>query len=425
MPKAPLPHPSVGDWWTLYDAGLPEVLRWAADKHVEFPGTTHAYCLSTNNRTPPEDVLRRAASTRAAKDRALRATRRETLWAGKDVPPLRTPVALLFPGQGSQTVGMLKVRFTVGEHKMGRFFFFHACLFVCTLRNPQRMMTQASLHLPAVKAMVATASAVLGYDLEALCLHGPSERLDATEHAQPALLVANLAAVELLRSTRPDVADRVSAVAGLSLGEYAALCHAGVLRFEDALRVVKVRGEAMAEAARNGKHGMLSVVGLSDSVLLLLCEEARTRSSSPGVCEVANRLFPQGRVVSGDDDLLTWLEAQALKRGALKTRRLAVSGAFHTQRMAPARTALERVLRDVEVHPPRVTVYSNVTGRPFEGDVRGLLARQVVEPVQWERTLRALMRDGKRELYETGPGKQIKGMVRRIDEELEVVSVQP
>lgn len=285
-------------------------------------------------------------------------------------------------------------------------------------------MSQASLHLPAVKSMVATASTVLGYDLEALCLEGPADRLDATEFSQPALLVADLAAVELLRSTHPEVIQRVSAVAGLSLGEYAALCHAGVLRFEDALRLVEVRGKAMAAAARDGKHGMLSVVGLSDSVLLALCEEVKRGQG--GVCEVANRLFPQGRVVSGDEELLNWLEAEALKRGALKTRRLKVSGAFHTQRMASARVALEAALNDVEVQAPRITVYSNVTGKPLEvDDVRVLLARQVVEPVQWERTLRALLHEGKRELYETGPGKQIKSMLRRIDEDLEVVNVQP
>lgn len=270
--------------------------------------------------------------------------------------------------------------------------------------------------------MLASANSILGYDLEALCLQGPASRLDATEYAQPALLVANLAAVELLRSTQPEVVARVSAVAGLSLGEYAALCHAGVLTFEDALRIVQVRGAAMAEAARVGAHGMLSVVGLPDSALTQLCQEAASRG---GVCEVANRLFPQGRVVSGDDELLTWLEKEALARGALKTRRLAVSGAFHTRRMDAARAALENVLRDVELSAPRITVYSNVTGRPFEGDVRALLARQVVEPVQWERTLRALLREGKRELYEAGPGKQIKAMVRRLDEAVEVVNVQP
>lgn len=277
--------------------------------------------------------------------------------------------------------------------------------------------------------MLMTAATILGYDVAALCMEGPAQQLDDTRYSQPCLLVANLAAAELLKATRPEIAARVSAVAGLSLGEYAALCYAGVLSFEDALRIVKVRAESMAEAATQGPaQGMLSVVGLSDGVLQELCALAKAQGGGEdAVCEIANKLFPMGRVVSGHVDVLERVEAAARERGALKTQMLAVSGAFHTRLMAPARGALDAAMAGATFHPPRLLVMSNVTGGVLDADaaaIPGLLARQVVETVQWERTLRGLIKMGKREMYEVGPGRQIRSMLRRMGVE-DVVNVQP
>jgi [acyl-carrier-protein] S-malonyltransferase len=252
-------------------------------------------------------------------------------------------------------------------------------------------MLKESAKLPAVKAMLATAKKVLGYDLLALCLNGPKEALDDTVAAQPALFVAGLAAVERLRATDAAAVEGCAAAAGLSLGEYTALVFAGALSFEDGLRVVKARAEAMKAAAGAGEPH--------------------------AVCQVANLLFPQGRVVSGHRDALEVAQRGATARGALKAVPVAVSGAFHTPLMAPARAALAAALDAVEVRDPAIPVYSNVTGEPFRdaAHVRELLPRQLCEPVRWEPTLRALVAAGKTQLSELGPGAQIKAMVKRVD----------
>ena len=258
---------------------------------------------------------------------------------------------------------------------------------------------------------------VLGYDLLKLCNEGPKEDLDNTIFSQPALFVAGLAAVGRMRTENPSLVDSVAATAGLSLGEYTALVFSGAISFEDGISVVKVRAESMADAAKMGDpHGMLSVVGLGDSDLEGICKEVREKM--PGkVCQVANFLFPQGRVVSGHKAALEEVQQLATKKGALKAVPVAVSGAFHTSLMSPARDALISVLERISISDPLVPVYSNVTGEPFKDaqEIRALLPRQLVEPVKWEPTLKAIIASGKNELYELGPGAQIKAMVKRLD----------
>jgi [acyl-carrier-protein] S-malonyltransferase len=176
----------------------------------------------------------------------------------------------------------------------------------------------------------------------------------------------------------------------------------------------------MAAAAAAGRpHGMLSVVGLSDDALEGLCAAARSRC--PGsVCQLANYLFPTGRVVSGHLDALGAVEEAAKAAGAMRSARLAVSGAFHTPLMEPARLALAAALEAVAIHAPRVPVWSNVTGAPFPSDpdaIRALLCRQLVEPVRWEAALEAAVAaagGGAPHFFELGPGSQIKAMVRRV-----------
>ena len=310
-----------------------------------------------------------------------------------------SPVAFLFPGQGSQAVGMLK----------------------------------SVSHIPAVKEMCDKAKDILGYDLLDVCVNGPKEKLDDTAFAQPALFVAGLAAAEKLKAESPEIVARCSRVAGLSLGEYTALVFAGAMSFEDGLRVVQCRAEAMKAAAAEGDHGMLSVVGLGDDVLETCVEKARLAAaerrakSAPTevgpprdvVCAIANYLFPAGRVVSGDADALDEVARLATEAGAMKTAKVAVSGAFHTERMASARDALREALAGATVREPNVATYSNVTGTFFESAaaIPDALAAQLVSPVRWEDTLRALVAEGKDEMYELGPMKQIKAMARRVSAE--------
>ncbi|KAI3426449.1 hypothetical protein D9Q98_008816 [Chlorella vulgaris] len=376
VPRAKRAHPDTGCWWALYDYGLERIKTWAPDYVHPYPEVL--------KRARDEAELKKAKEER----RKARAAADVAATTAPAATPARakvqeTPIAFLFPGQGSQAVGMLK----------------------------------ESQELPAVKKMLATAQAMLGYDLLALCLEGPKEKLDDTVYSQPALFVAGLAAVERLRSQSPATVDGCSACAGLSLGEYAALVFAGAMSFEDGLKVVKVRAESMAAAAKLGKgHGMLSVVGLGDADLEAIC--ASVRASRPGdICQLANFLFPQGRVVSGHKDALEEVQRQATAKGALKAVPLAVSGAFHTPLMQPARDALTQVLASVTISEPRIPIYSNVTGEPFKdaADIQALLPRQLVEPVQWEGTVRKLVAAGKNQMHELGPGMQIKAMVKRID----------
>ena len=370
--KVRQPHPHVGDWWTIYDYGLDAVKTWKPDYKHPYPEEL--------KRVRDEKELK-AAKTERRKAKAAAAAAGVVLPVKKAVP--QGPIAFLFPGQGSQAVGMLK----------------------------------ESKDLPAVKKMLETAKKVLGYDLLKLCLEGPKEDLDNTIYSQPALFVAGLAAVERLRAENPSAVDSAAATAGLSLGEYTALVFAGAMTFEDGLKVVKVRAESMSAAAKSARpHGMLSVVGLSDADLEAVCAEAKTKVPN-SVCLIANYLFPQGRVLSGHKDALEEAQRLATAKGALKAVSVAVSGAFHTELMAPARDALTTALSGVTIKDPVIPVYSNVTGEAFRdaAHIKEMLPRQLVEPVRWEMSVKAMVAAGKTQLYELGPGQQIKAMVKRID----------
>lgn len=376
-----VPHKDIGDWITLYDYGLDVVKTWPVDHDPQYP----------------EVLMRQSKSQEKEKAKIKGRTERDRLLLEIDssaapprAPPTTgadSPVAFLFPGQGSQVVGML---------------------------------SQAK-DLPHVKDMLEKSQAILGFNILDVCLNGPKERLESTKNAQPALLIAALAASEMYIGQPPSI------FAGLSLGEYAALISAGVMSFEDGMKVVKVRSESMDQCALSGGKpaGMLSVVGLTDQVLTKICSSAldevkRKDPTRDVVCQISNYLFPAGRVVSGHLDCLAIVEDMAKAKGALKTLPLAVAGAFHTKLMEPARQALVKALEAIEIHPPRLPVISNVTGKPFPSDpdeIRSLLARQLVEPVLWEESLRHIIVDkGKTNLVELGPGNQIKAMVRRMDQ---------
>jgi len=257
------------------------------------------------------------------------------------------------------------------------------------------------------------AGGILGYDLLSLCRSGPAERLNTTAVSQPAILVTSLAALEVLRHRDPTPLDSARVTAGLSLGEYTALVFAGALRFEDAVRLVDVRGRAMQQCAERRPGGMLAVLGIDREPLDRLCAACR----QDDVLDVANVLCPGNIVVSGSAAACRRLAEAAQAAGALKCVPLEVAGSFHTVLMQPAVDLLAEALAATEVRAPRIPVVSNVDARPHTdpAEIRGLLARQVVGVVEWNDSMAYILSTGVRSIWEIGPGRVLRGLMKRID----------
>ena len=287
-------------------------------------------------------------------------------------------IAFLFPGQGAQHVGMGK--------------------------------TLSQAH-PAAKALYERANEVLGFDLMNLCFEGPQEKLNLTDISQPALFVSSLAALEILKAESPEKLEQCSATAGLSLGEYTALVFAGAMEFEDGLRVVRARGEAMQAAAEANPSGMVSILLLDPEKVEEICQQA----SEAGPVQIANYLCPGNLVVSGTKSACD-LAAKLAEEGSGRSISLSVAGAFHTSFMEPAIEPLRNVLEGVELKSPRIPVISNVDAESHSDpdEIRELLVQQVVSPVRWEDSIRNLLDRGFDEFYEIGPGKVLTGLMKRI-----------
>jgi [acyl-carrier-protein] S-malonyltransferase len=270
--------------------------------------------------------------------------------------------------------------------------------------------------LPAAKALFDLASAVLGYDLLAVCTNGPAERLNATDVSQPAIFVASLAALESLKQSDSAALDGVAATAGLSLGEYTALVFAGAMTFADGLAVVRERGRAMQAAAVATPSGMVSALLLEPAKV----EEVVQEASAAGRIWVANYLCPGNTVLSGEIAAIDAAEKLIEARGG-KPVRLPVAGAFHTDLMKPADQQLAAALSTAEIKPPQIPVWSNVDASPHSdpGEIRQLLVRQVLQPVRWEETMRKLLAEGVERFYEIGPGKVLAGLLKRINRKVE------
>jgi len=289
-------------------------------------------------------------------------------------------IAFLFPGQGAQSVGMGAT--------------------VCS-------------QVPAARALFDRAAPILGYDLYHLCTEGPATRLDTTDHSQPAIFVASLAALEQLKQDSPAVVDACSATAGLSLGEYTALVFAGVMTFEDGLAVVQERGRAMQAASEACESGMVSILGLDREKVEAVCDECRGGE----VLQIANFLCPGNIVVSGHKDACRKVMDAAVAAGAMKTIPLAVAGAFHTKLMEPTVDRLRTALAKVPLQKPRIPVISNVDAKPHDDpeEIRDLLIRQVCSPVLWEDSQRYLLDTAEiTQFYEIGPGRVLAGLLKRI-----------
>jgi [acyl-carrier-protein] S-malonyltransferase len=222
-----------------------------------------------------------------------------------------------------------------------------------------------------------------------------------------------LAALEQLRAQSPDVVESCAAAAGLSLGEYTALVFAGVMDFEAGLRVVQQRGEAMQAAADATPSGMVSILGLERDAVEALCEKARGSE----ILQIANFLCPGNLAISGHKAACQRAAEMAEGAGAMKAVPLAVAGAFHTSIMQPAVARLEAALAGVPLKKPRIPVISNVDAAAHDDpeEIRSLLAKQVVSPVRWEDSMRALLAQGYDKFYEVGPGRVLRGILKRID----------
>jgi [acyl-carrier-protein] S-malonyltransferase len=286
-------------------------------------------------------------------------------------------IGLLFPGQGSQAVGM-------GRDLAERF--------------------------PAVRALYDEADARLGYSLSTLCWEGPEEELTLTQNAQPALLVHSYAVWHLLREAGVEAV----AAAGHSLGEFSAYTAAGTFDFADAVETVHLRGALMFVAGKQRPGTMAAVLGLDDEVVVQVCAEA---SSEAEVVVAANFNAPGQMVISGDIAAVERASAMLVSAGAKKVMGLKVSGAFHSPLMNAAERGLEDHLESLAMRDPAFPVLSNVSTHPVSRvvEARPLLIEQLTSPVRWTECVRTLMGLGVTQLLEVGTGKVLTGMLKRID----------
>ncbi|GIW43038.1 MAG: malonyl CoA-acyl carrier protein transacylase [Candidatus Binatia bacterium] len=284
---------------------------------------------------------------------------------------------LLFPGQGSQSVGM-------GKALYDRF--------------------------AEVRELFAQADETLGIPLSRLCLEGPAEELTLTANAQPALLLVSTA---IWRVAQRQLAIEPVAAAGHSLGEFSALVAAGALQLGEALRVVRERGRAMQEAVPPGRGSMAAIFGLDLKTVERLCRE----HGNGAVVSPANLNGAGQIVVAGEKEAVERVVTAARQAGARRSVNLQVSAPFHCSLMAPAAEKLRETLRNVNISVPRFPVISNVTALPYSSDadeLRQLLVLQVTEPVRWEECVRRLAEYSCDVVIECGPGKVLTSLAKRI-----------
>ncbi len=293
--------------------------------------------------------------------------------------------AMVFPGQGSQSVGM---------------------------------QADLAADYPAVQDTYREASDTLGYDLWALVQGGPVEKLGETVVTQPAMLTAGVAAYRVWIAAG---GSEPTTVAGHSLGEYSALVAAGAVSFADALKVVIRRSELMQDAVPGGIGGMAAVLGLDDDAIIKVCEEA----SLIGIAEPVNFNSPGQVVIAGHREAIDRAVSQAKEAGARRAIMLPVSVPSHSSLMIGAGEALRDSLADASFSAPQITVVAATDGRPYgDGDdIRERLARQVFGAVQWVRTVEAMVGDGTTKIIECGPGKVLAGLCRRISKATPVATI--
>jgi [acyl-carrier-protein] S-malonyltransferase len=295
-------------------------------------------------------------------------------------------VAWLFPGQGTQSVGMGKA------------------------------LVEASL---AARTVFERADAALGESLSKLCFEGPEAELTLTANTQPAILTASIAALEALREAYPELPDPTFA-AGHSLGEYSALVASGALSFEDAVRLVRLRGKAMQSAVPEGQGAMAAIIGGDEAAVRALCDDARAGE----IVAPANYNAPGQIVIAGHKSAVDRARDLAASR-KLKAIPLNVSAPFHSALMEPAARTVEQALRGITIDSMKFPVVTNVEALPNRDPSRvaGLLVQQIDGAVLWEQSVRFLAKEGVTHALEIGPGKVLAGLVRKIDKSIQVQGV--
>ena len=282
--------------------------------------------------------------------------------------------AFIFPGQGSQYVGMAKDLF------------------------------EKSVE---AKEMIRTADDILGLNLSYILFNGPEDELKRTQYTQPAIFLHSVILASLIRTLHADAA------AGHSLGEYSAYVASGSIQFHEAIKLVRARGVSMQEAGDQNKGTMAAVVGLESDKVENLCKEA----STAGIVQCANFNSPGQIVISGSVDGVRKAMELCKNAGAKMVKELVVSAAFHSPLMQPAKEKFKSSLDSTNFYNPKFPVYTNVTARPVEGipKIKNKLNEQITAPVRWDETIKNMIDDGIEEFYEIGPGNVLQGLLKRIN----------
>ncbi|MCO4319756.1 ACP S-malonyltransferase [Phyllobacterium sp. 21LDTY02-6] len=295
-------------------------------------------------------------------------------------------IAFTFPGQGSQSVGMGKA---------------------------------LADSFPEARRVFEEVDEALGEKLSAIIWDGPEETLTLTANAQPALMAVSIAAIRVLEAKGVALKDKVSHVAGHSLGEYSALCAAGTFSLADTARLLRIRGNAMQKAVPAGEGAMAAIIGLEHADVQAACDEAS------GQVQIANDNGGGQLVISGARAAVEAAAALASARGAKRAIMLPVSAPFHSALMQPAAEAMREALAGVAKHDPVVPLIANVRAAPVTdaAEIAGLLVEQVTGQVRWRETVEWFAANGVTTLYEIGAGKVLTGLARRIDKEISGIAV--